>query len=58
MLGAGCVSEGTLLVIDGFLVKLGLGQGCAMSLWLFNVYMEGVFREVYARVMGQGLELL
>ena len=29
-----------------------------MSPWLFNVYMDGVVREVNARVLGKGLELL
>ena len=29
-----------------------------MSLWLFNVYMDGVVREVNVRVLGKGLELL
>ena len=29
-----------------------------MSLWLFNVYMDGVVREGNARVLGKGLELL
>ena len=29
-----------------------------MSLWLFNLYMDGVVREVSASVMGRGLELL
>ena len=29
-----------------------------MSLWLFNVYMDGVVREASARVLGKGLELL
>ena len=33
-------------------------QGCVMSPWLFNVYMDGVVREVNARVLGKGLELL
>ena len=28
-----------------------------MSLWLFNVYMKGVVREVNARVQGRGLML-
>ena len=28
-----------------------------MSPWLFNVYMDGVVREVNVRVLGQGLEL-
>ena len=29
-----------------------------MSPWLFNVYMDGVDREVNVRVLGKGLELL
>ena len=29
-----------------------------MSPWLFNVYMDGVVREVNVRVVGKGLELL
>ena len=29
-----------------------------MSPWLINVYMDGVVREVNARVLGKGLELL
>ncbi len=29
-----------------------------MSPWLFNVYMDGVVREVYARMLGRGLNLV
>ena len=29
-----------------------------MSPWLFNIYMDGVVREVNVRVLGKGLELL
>ena len=29
-----------------------------MSPWLFNVYMDGVVREVNVGVLGKGLELL
>ena len=29
-----------------------------MSPWLFNVYMDGVVREVDVRVLRKGLELL
>ena len=29
-----------------------------MSPWSFNVYMDGVVREVSVRVVGKGLELL
>ncbi len=29
-----------------------------MSLWLFNVYMDGVVKEVNARVLYRGLSLV
>ena len=29
-----------------------------MSPWLFNVYMDGVVRDMNGRVLGKGLELL
>ena len=29
---------------EWFLVNVGLRQGCVMSPWLFNVYMDGVVR--------------
>ena len=45
-------------VSEWFLVTVGLRQGCVMSPWLFNVYMDGVVREVNVRVLGKGLELL
>ena len=31
-------------VSDRFPVNEGLRQGCVMSPWLFNVYMDGVVR--------------
>ena len=43
---------------EWFPVNVGLRQGCVMSPWLFNVYMDGVFREVNVWVLGKGLELL
>ena len=33
-------------------------RGCVKSPWLFNVYLDGVVREVNVRVLGKGLELL
>ena len=45
-------------VSEWFPVNVGLRQGCVMSPWLFNVYMDGVVREVNVRVLGKGLELL
>ena len=43
---------------EWFPVNVGLRQGCVMSPWLFNVYMDGVVREVNVRVLGKELELL
>ncbi len=42
----------------GYEVNVGLQQGRVMSPWLFNVYMDGVVREVNARGQGQGLVML
>ena len=39
-------------------VNVGLRQGCVMSPWLFNVYMDGVVREVNVRMLEKELELL
>ena len=43
---------------EWFPVNVGLRQGCVMSPWLFNVYMDGVVREVNVRVLGKRCELL
>ena len=40
-------------VSEWFLVNVGLRQGCVMSTWLFNVYLDGVVREVNAKVLGR-----
>ena len=42
-------------VSEWFPVNVGLRQGCVMSRGLFNVYMDGVVREVNVRVLGKGL---
>ena len=52
-----CVRVGKDLS-EWFPVNVGLRQGCVMSPWLFNIYMDGVVREVNVRVLGKGLELL
>ena len=41
-------------VSDWFPVNVALRKGCVMSPWLFNVYMDGVVREVNVRVLGKG----
>ena len=38
--------------------NVGLKQGCVMSPWMFDVYMDGVVREVNLRVLWKWLELL
>ena len=45
-------------VSEWFPVNVELRQGCVMSRWLFNLYMDGVVREANARVLGIGLKLL
>ena len=45
-------------VSEWFPVNVGLRQGCVMSPRWFNVYMNGVVREVNVTVLGKGLELL
>ena len=52
-----CVRVGNMLS-EWFPVKMGLRQGCVMSPWLFNLYVDGVVRDVNARVLGRGLELV
>ena len=43
---------------EWFPVRVGLRQGYVMSPWLFNLYMDGVVREINARVLGRGLKLV
>ena len=45
-------------VSEWFPVRVGLRQGCVMLPWLFNLYIDGVVREVNARVLGRGLKLV
>ena len=52
-----CVRVGSE-VSEWFPVRVGVRQGCVMSPWLFNLYIDGVVREVNARVLGRGLKLL
>ena len=52
-----CVRVGSEMS-EWFSVRVGLRQGCVMSPWLFNLYIDGVVREVNARVFGRGLKLI
>ncbi len=42
---------------EHFEIKGGLKQGCIMSLWLFNIYMDGVIREVKGKVGEVGVRM-
>ena len=45
-------------VSEWFPVRMGVRQGCVMSPWLFNLFIDGVVREVNASVLGRGLGLV
>ena len=49
--GSACVRVGSK-ASESFQVKMGLRQGCVMSSWLFNMYMEGI-----VRVTGKGVKM-
>ena len=42
---------------ESFKVNVGVRQGCVMSPWLFNIYMDGVIKECMAGSMGRGAKL-
>jgi len=44
-------------ISEWFDVKVGLRQGCVMSTWLFNIYMDGVMKEVRELIGNVGVEL-
>ena len=48
--GRACVRVGNM-VSESFVVKMGLRQGCVMSPWMFNMFMDGVVREVQANLL-------
>ena len=52
-----CVKVGNE-VNEWFPLRVGLRQECVISPWLFNLYIDGVVREVNARVLGRGLKLI
>ncbi len=42
---------------EHFEIKVGLRQGCVMSPWLFNNYLDGVMREMKGRVGEVGVRM-
>ncbi len=42
---------------EHFEIKVGLRQGCVMSPSLFNIYMDGVMREVKGKVGEVGVKI-
>ncbi len=42
---------------ESFKVEVGVKQGCVMSPWLFNIYMDGCIREMKSRVRDLGARL-
>ena len=43
---------------EWFKIESGLRQKCIMSPWLFNVYMDGVMKEVKMRMRRRRVSLL
>lgn len=43
---------------EWFDVKVGMKQGCTMSLQLFNLYMDGMVREVNVKNFGWGTQMV
>ena len=42
---------------EWFNVNVDIRQGCVISPWLFNVYMDDIIKDVNARVQERGLRL-
>ena len=42
---------------ESFSISVGVKQGCVMSPWLFNIFMDGVMKEWKMRIQGEGAEL-
>ena len=56
------VNSRVCLRVDGlkgrkFVVNVGLRQGCVMSPWLFNLFMDSLVREVKRECTDEGLGL-
>ncbi len=42
---------------EHFEIKVGLRQGCVMSPWLFNIYIDGVMRVMKGKVGEVGVRM-
>ncbi len=42
---------------ESFSVEVGVRQGCVMSPWLFNIFMDGCMREMKSKVINMGAKL-
>ena len=45
-------------VSEWFKIESGVRQGCVMSPWLFNLYMDGVMKEMLGGVDGEGVRMV
>ncbi len=45
------------MLSESFNVEVGVRQGCVMSPWLFNIYMDGCIREMKVGVRDLGTRL-
>ncbi len=42
---------------ESFAVEVGVRQGCVMSPWLFNIFMDGCMRKMKCKVVNAGAKL-
>ncbi len=42
---------------ESFAGEVGVRQGCVMSPWLFNIFMDGCMREMKRNVVNMGAKL-